>query len=899
MSNLSKLKKQTAVFLSCAIAANLMFTGKIPKAEAAIDPEHAVNDSLNELEQTVIDYIFLKNYIAKNITINGDLKISLDYNKDGTVNVLDLNRAKQKLLDLAKIPVTTTTTPVVTTHEVVTTTTPAVTTAPVTTTKITTTAPQTTSAKPVTTTQAPGGLRVGDTVSYTGKAYAYASGDGNTVNVSGQFVITDILPNENLPYRVQLKNTGWVSYSDVLKANPQITTVATQQTTVVPAVLKVGDTVKYTGKAYYYASGEGKNVDVSGSYKVSAILTDNKYPYRVQLDNVGWVAYADIMKYNPQVLDTAPAVTTTTTAAPLAAVIKAGDKVKFSGKAYYTATGGTSVDITGTFEVASVATGSDYKYTIQLKNVGWVSYNEVVSQNPLLYPTASTVTTKAPVTTTSVTTTTAPAKVTFKAGDKVKYSGKAYYTADGGSSVDVSGTYEISSVLTGTNYKYTVQLKGAGWVSLADLEKANQPSVTTTTPKVTTTTTTITTVPVSPAKITFKAGDKVKYSGKAYYTADGGSSVDISGTYEISSVLTGTNNKYTVQLKGAGWVSSADLEKANQPAVTTTTTTAPAKITFKAGDKVKYSGKAYYTADGGSSVDVSGTYEISGVLTGTNNKYTVQLKGAGWVSLADLEKANQPAVTTTTPKVTTTTTTTAPAKIAFKAGDKVKYSGKAYYTADGGSSVDVSGTYEISSVLTGTNYKYTVQLKGAGWVSLADLEKANQPAATTTATVKTDIKTLDGKTFRLKNSASGKYITVDSGSDKDRANVYQKSLATDKSQMFTLKLYGTSECFRMFACCSTSGRVLDIVKNSAESIASGCNVQIYSSVDPQAQTWDIIDAGNGQYKILVNSSSKYALTAQGTGDGSQTGKTSTSAGNIYISDYTGAQNQLWTLEECK
>ena len=101
----------------------------------------------------------------------------------------------------------------------------------------------------------------------------------------------------------------------------------------------------------------------------------------------------------------------------------------------------------------------------------------------------------------------------------------------------------------------------------------------------------------------------------------------------------------------------------------------------------------------------------------------------------------------------------------------------------------------------------------------------------------------------------------------------------------------------MYACCTTDHRVIDIVKDSNQNVSDGCNVQIYEDVDPDAQTWDIISVGNNKYKIVSHKNSSVAMTASGNSDGSATGKTSSSAGNVYLSTYTGTDSQLWYLEK--
>ena len=211
-----------------------------------------------------------------------------------------------------------------------------------------------------------------------------------------------------------------------------------------------------------------------------------------------------------------------------------------------------------------------------------------------------------------------------------------------------------------------------------------------------------------------KTGVSIKYTGDVYSTSYGtGTPVKISGTYTVSAILDDTSRKCRVQLKNAGWIMTSDLSQytvtkdSNNNLVVVQNKYAenqPAATTVKVGDKVKYTGEAYYTTKGGKSVKVSGTYTVAAISSDKNAKYNVQLKGIGWVSLGS-----------TTPET--------PVTSEIKVGDKVKYTGNAYYTSSGGKSVKVSGTYTVAAIISDTSVKYRVQLKGVGWVSINDIKK--------------------------------------------------------------------------------------------------------------------------------------------------------------------------------
>ncbi len=60
--------------------------------------------------------------------------------------------------------------------------------------------------------------------------------------------------------------------------------------------------------------------------------------------------------------------------------------------------------------------------------------------------------------------------------------------------------------------------------------------------------------PSSPSDCKYKVGDEVEYSGLVYYSANGGKSVEVNGTYEITEILDDDSKPYRIRLGTAGWV---------------------------------------------------------------------------------------------------------------------------------------------------------------------------------------------------------------------------------------------------------------------------------------------------------------------------------------------------------
>ena len=152
----------------------------------------------------------------------------------------------------------------------------------------------------------------------------------------------------------------------------------------------------------------------------------------------------------------------------------------------------------------------------------------------------------------------------------------------------------------------------------------------------------------------------------------------------------------------------------------------------------------------------------------------------------------------------------------------------------------------------------------------------------------------NGGIYTIKNVGSNKYINVDYGLDYDNTNVYQWTQDWRVEQTFRVVYDSVQDAYRFYSMAGINGRnrVLDIVKSNGY-VVSGCDVQIYKPVDAVAQYFQIISLGSGKYKIVPKSNTNVALTSYGTLNGSGTGRTPTSAGNIFVSNYTGSTNQQW------
>ncbi len=140
------------------------------------------------------------------------------------------------------------------------------------------------------------------------------------------------------------------------------------------------------------------------------------------------------------------------------------------------------------------------------------------------------------------------------------------------------------------------------------------------------------------------------------------------------------------------------------------------------------------------------------------------------------------------------------------------------------------------------------------------------------------------------------YLDVCGGTDADNNNVAQYKGNSTVSQDFKLEKSSTGNGYILRAQVGGKTRVLDIYKTNGR-VENGNNVQIYRNVDPIAQEWLIIPVNSANYKIVPRSNPALALTSYGSSNGSASGKSTTSAGNVFVSTYTGNNtNQWWSIE---
>lgn len=186
-----------------------------------------------------------------------------------------------------------------------------------------------------------------------------------------------------------------------------------------------------------------------------------------------------------------------------------------------------------------------------------------------------------------------------------------------------------------------------------------------------------------------------------------------------------------------------------------------------------------------------------------------------------------------------------------------------------------------------------------------------QEVATTSNSDWTTTKPHEGEVLHggyvgFKNKESGKYLTIPNGTTATGTNVCQQSAnSIANSQEFYLSYtYLPRKSVAYFTIypvdASTGNAVSNRIKATYPLNSATSNVSVsYFMPTEMTDRWQIEHVHDNYYYIYIASrpgttGTKYALTAN-SGEGTANGTATTATGNVYVSAYTGADNQLWQI----
>lgn len=151
-----------------------------------------------------------------------------------------------------------------------------------------------------------------------------------------------------------------------------------------------------------------------------------------------------------------------------------------------------------------------------------------------------------------------------------------------------------------------------------------------------------------------------------------------------------------------------------------------------------------------------------------------------------------------------------------------------------------------------------------------------------------------GKTYAIRNAATGKYITILEEKHENGTNIIQNTYNKSPYQLFTVKQNSDGSVTFIN---KATGKAIDIADFNG-SITNGCNVHLYTYNGLASQSFFITPGDNGFSTLTSAKNPSIALAAYGNHNGDQ-GKTSSSIGNIYMNDISEDVDfyQLWEFIE--
>ncbi len=164
---------------------------------------------------------------------------------------------------------------------------------------------------------------------------------------------------------------------------------------------------------------------------------------------------------------------------------------------------------------------------------------------------------------------------------------------------------------------------------------------------------------------------------------------------------------------------------------------------------------------------------------------------------------------------------------------------------------------------------------------------------------------LDGGYLSFKNKASGKYLTVTNGVTTNGTNICQQSYSNiANAQEFFLSYTHVANknisYFTIFPIDASTGEAASVRVKAEPIVGNTANVNVsYFMPTEMTDRWQIEHVSGNYYCIYIaknpnDTGTKYALTAN-PGNGFLDGTSHTDLGNVFVSVYTGSNNQLWQM----
>ncbi len=137
---------------------------------------------------------------------------------------------------------------------------------------------------------------------------------------------------------------------------------------------------------------------------------------------------------------------------------------------------------------------------------------------------------------------------------------------------------------------------------------------------------------------------------------------------------------------------------------------------------------------------------------------------------------------------------------------------------------------------------------------------------------------VDEGTYYIKNMYTGKYLNIVDGKDQNNADVHTYAYGGYTSQQYTIRK--VSDKYELMPNCSTT-RVISAIEKTA---IHGKRIILWDTTKHDSQLWKFEKIPNG---YVIRNAQNPNLCAV----------VDTSNGYLYVAEYTGSSNQIWTLEK--
>ena len=154
-----------------------------------------------------------------------------------------------------------------------------------------------------------------------------------------------------------------------------------------------------------------------------------------------------------------------------------------------------------------------------------------------------------------------------------------------------------------------------------------------------------------------------------------------------------------------------------------------------------------------------------------------------------------------------------------------------------------------------------------------------------------------GSIVKIRNVYSNKLFNVCISTsagirDANGSNIDQYTDDGTTEETFKVVYDSAQDAYRLRSMISSSGnnRVIDI-QRFGQTPYPGCNVQLWEPTDPTSQYFIITALGSGKFAIRPKSNTNVALTVVDGSNGTASGTSSTSPGNVYINTYSSSNTK--------